>query len=256
MTAWIAAYYDGTLTPEALKAFEKKRKDSNEFDQEVEAYGILFEAITTEEQEVPSKALEANFLKMLEEEKVNQAKVVSIAPERKGWGFGVLKIAASVAVLISIFYLGRYSKFTETQNQITLVERETVEAKQMAMLAMMENQSANKRIQGVQYVEELHEPDPAIIRALAERLQFDENTTVRMAALEALSKFQSSEEVKLVFLKILESEKNPSIQIALIQNLVNMREKKAIKPMQKLLEQEDTQPFIKNEINQALPKII
>ena len=256
MTDWIADYFDGALSKEERTAFQNKMKTSKAFAKEVEAYEMLFEAINKEEQEIPTKALEANFLKMLEEEKANQAKVVSIAPQQKSWSFGLLKVAASIAILISMFYLGRYSKLTETESQISLIERETVEAKQMAVLAMMENQSANKRMQGVQFVEELVEPDPAIINALAERLQYDQNNAVRMAALEALSNFQSSETVKTIFLETLRHEKNPSIQIALIQNLVKMREKKAVGPMKKLLEQEDTQPFIKNEINQALPKII
>ena len=252
----IPGYFDGTLTKEQLQAFEDEMKVSVSLTKEVEAYKILFDAIEKEEQEIPSKNLEENFLKMLEEEKANQGRVVSIAPERKNWGYRLMKVAASIAALISIFYLGRYSQSAESESKITLVEQETIQAKQMAVLAMMENQSANKRVQGVQFVEELSEPDPAIIKALADRLQFDDNNTVRMAALEALSNFQNSEVVKKVFLKTLETEKNPSIQIALIQSLVTMREKKAIEPMKKLLEQEDTQPFIKNEINQALPKII
>ena len=66
----------------------------------------------------------------------------------------------------------------------------------------------------------------------------------------------SSETVKTAFIEALGTEKNPSIQIAIIQALVSIQEKKAIGPMQKLLEREDTQPFIKDEIKLGLPKII
>lgn len=256
LTDLIPDYFDGTLTKEELQVFETKMKDSTSFAKEVEAYRVLFEAIKKEDEQIPSKGLEQNFLKMLEEEKTNQGRVVTITPERKNWGYGFMKVAASIAALVSIFYLGRYSQSKETDSRLQLVQNETAQVKQMAVLAMMENQSANKRIQGVQFIQDIEEPDQDILEALASRLRHDENTNVRMAALEALSKFSSSKLVKSVFLEILENEKNPSIQIALIQNLVEMGEKKAAKPMRKLLEQEDTQPFIKDEINQALPKII
>ena len=84
----------------------------------------------------------------------------------------------------------------------------------------------------------------------------DENDNVRLTAFEALSRFTSSEKVKEVFLEALGKEKNPSIQIAIIQVLVQIQEKKAVEPMQRLLEQEDTQPFIKEQIKTGLPKII
>ncbi|WP_343487125.1 hypothetical protein [Allomuricauda sp. d1] len=256
MIGMIVDYFDGALTDAQKRAFEAHLKSSATFAKEVEEHRILLQAFEKEERQLPSKNLEAGFLAMLEEEKNNQAKMVSIAPEQKNWMFALMKIAAGIAILIAIFYLGRYSKQQESQERIQMAQKESLEAKQMTVLAMMENQSANKRIQGVQFIEEIDEPDQDIVAALAERLRNDENTNVRMAALDALARFSSSELVKTVFLETLEVEKNPSVQIALIQNLVKMGEKKAVAPMKKLLEQEDTQPFIKDEINQALPKII
>lgn len=256
MTERIIDYFDNTLSEEDRKAFEEKMNTSPDFAAEVAEYQKLFDSIEKEGKQLPSARLQTNFSNMLKVEKGNQAQVVSIGQERKNWMAPILKLAAGIALLISIFYLGHYSQQQQTENSILIVESERLQAQQMAVLAMLENQSASKRIQGVQYTEEFKEPDQDIVLALADRMRFDENTNVRMAALEALSKFSNSIMVKEVFLKTLETEKNPSIQIALIQNLVEMQEKKAVAPMKKLLEKEDTQPFIKAEINQALPKII
>ena len=76
-----------------------------------------------------------------------------------------------------------------------------------------------------------------------------------MTAFEALVKFTSSETVKNTFIEALEQEQNPSIQVAIIQALVQIQEKKAAEPMKKLLEKEDTQPFIKDQIRAVLPSI-
>ena len=136
------------------------------------------------------------------------------------------------------------------------MEDEAQKVKQLAVISLLENQSASKRIQGVQYIEEFSTPDTTIIDALVDRLLEDEHTNVRLSAMEALSAFRNSERVKKAFIQALKTEKDPSIQIAIIQNLVQMQEKKAIGPMQDLLQQEETQPFIKEEITNALPKII
>ncbi|MEC7263138.1 MAG: HEAT repeat domain-containing protein, partial [Bacteroidota bacterium] len=61
--------------------------------------------------------------------------------------------------------------------------------------------------------------------------------------------------VKNVLIEALEKEKNPSIQVAIIQTLVQIQEKKAAEPMKKLLEKEDTQPFIKEQIKAVLPSL-
>ena len=124
------------------------------------------------------------------------------------------------------------------------------------MLSLMENQSASRRIQGVNLIEEFTIPDEAIITALANRMLFDNNTNVRLSAVEALGKFTQSDTVKKTFITALETEKDPSIQITIIHTLVTIQEKKAIAPMQRLLEQEETQPFVKQQIKSLLPSII
>ena len=85
---------------------------------------------------------------------------------------------------------------------------------------------------------------------------YDENTNVRLTAVEALREFANSEAVKEAFITALQNEKDPSIQITLIHTLVEIQEKKAIQPMRRLLEQQETQPFVKQQIESLLPKII
>ena len=52
---------------------------------------------------------------------------------------------------------------------------------------------------------------------------YDENDNVRMTAFEALVNFTSSEIVKTTFIEALEQEQNPSIQVAIIQALVQIQ---------------------------------
>ena len=199
-------------------------------------------------------------MKQLEAEKQKLSKVVPFdAPSnntRNKWAINLLKIAASVLLLIGAFLAGRYQSKEYSNQEIALLTEERLEFKQTAMLSLMENESASKRIQGVNFIDGFTNPDEAILKALIDRMLHDKNTNVRLTAVEALNNFTSSETVKNAFLEALKKEKDPSIQINIIETLVDIQEKKAIAPMRRLLEQEETQPFIKNRIESLLPSII
>ncbi len=171
---------------------------------------------------------------------------------RKNWVGTSLKLAASVALLIGAFLIGKYQEAQKSNLVVTTLKTEGNEIRETAMLALMENKSASRRIQGVNFVVQFENPDEEIVNALTDRMLHDENVNVRSAAVDALSRFLESEAVKTAFIRALGTEKDPSIQIAVLQNLVLIQEKKAVGPMKKLMEQEDTQPFVKKEIHKIL----
>lgn len=254
----LPAYLDNVLSKTEVNEVEKHLSVCPECQKELEEFKMLFGAIADEPVSTPSNKLRANFEQALEQEKKHTTKVVSLSKENRksSWASNLLKVAASVALLVGSFQMGSVFQQSKSNDDLALAQNESLQFKQTAMLSLMENQSASKRIQGVNYIEEFPNPDEAIVKALSNRLLYDENDNVRLNAFEALSKFTSTETVKTAFIEALGIEKNPSIQIAIIQALVQIQEKKAIGPMQKLLEKEDTQPFIKNEIKIGLPKII
>ncbi len=251
----IPDYLDGILDKSEKAKFEQHIEQCADCKKEFEEMKTFFN-ILEEEVPVPTDRLQAKFESALEQEKNNQGKVVRIdANSKSHWTANVLKIAASIALLVAAFQMGSLFQQRKVNEDIAQLQNETNQMKQTAMLSLMENQSASKRIQGVNYIEEFERPDEAIIQALANRLLYDENDNVRMTAFEALAKFTSSETVKNTFIEALGQEKNPSIQVAIIQALVQIQEKKAAEPMKKLLEKEDTQPFIKDQIRAVLPSI-
>ncbi|WP_158259076.1 HEAT repeat domain-containing protein [Flagellimonas meridianipacifica] len=251
-------YLDNTISEKDRVELEAYLARSEEGRKELEEMKTLFEAFEKEETTVPSNSLRMQFEEALEAEKSKSGKVIPLESKEKksSWASNVLKIAASIALLVTSFQIGSVFQQKKVDGNIASLENETLQMKQTVMLSLMENQSASKRIQGVNYIEEIPNPDDAVVDALAKRMLNDENDNVRLTAFEALSRFSSSEKVKEVFMEALSKEKNPSIQIVIIQVLVQMQEKKAIGPMQRLLEQEDTQPFIKEQIKTGLPKII
>jgi len=253
----IVDYLDKNMSEKETTAMKTHLDTCNNCQIEMKQMQQFLAEVRDEELEQPSKNLRVNFEKMLEEEKeLQQTKVVRLKPKTNLKS--LLQIAATVLLVISSFLIGRNQSSERHGIELAKLENESLISKQNTILALMDNQSASKRIQGVQYIEELTDQhlDHEIIEALVKRMLNDENTNVRLTAVNALQNFIGSEDVKDGFIKALETEKDPAIQMTLIQALVKIQAKKALQPMQQLLEQEETQPFVKEEIKIALSNII
>jgi len=239
-------YLDNLLNEAQKTKVEVHLKDCQSCSQELNELKSLFK--------------EANFFEQIELEKQNSSKVVSLdstpMQRKSNWTSNLLKIAASIALLMGTYFFGKQQQSKAVNNEIAQLTDETLAYKQTAMLSLMENKSASRRIQGVNYIEEFEQPDEAIVKALADRMLYDENTNVRAAAVEVLANYTKSEKVKDTFIEALKTERDPGIQIIIIQTLGKIQEKKAEIPMKELLNSEETQPFVKEQIESILTTII
>ncbi|PCJ98975.1 MAG: hypothetical protein COA50_01520 [Flavobacteriaceae bacterium] len=253
-------YLDGLLDDIQKKQVETHLKKCAACTKELESLIVLFNSFDAEKELEPSDALKSNFYEALEQEKQEHSKVIALNSKiqsgKNPWMPNLLKIAASVALLICSFMLGKKQQEQKATTEIAALIDESLHIKQTAMLSLMENKSASRRIQGVNFIEEFTNPDETIVAALADRMLYDENTNVRLTAAEALLGFTASETVISAYISALKTEKDPGIQIAVIQILVQIQEKKAVAPLQNLLLKDDTQPFVKKHIESLLPSII
>src|SRR5947199_292919 len=83
--------------------------------------------------------------------------------------------------------------------------------------------------QGANVALKIVKADDEVVNALVKSMHSDPNTNVRLAALEALTKFRAQPHVRKVLIESLAIQKDPVVQIALIQLLVQMKEKDAVK---------------------------
>lgn len=257
ITDLLPEYLDGRLDSSRKRAVEQHLMACSKCKTEKEELEILFSAFDNENAAEPSAAVRIGFEKMLEDEKQKiseEEKVISINRENSSSFLrNFLKVAAVVSLLLCSYLLGQFQQSERTTNEIT--ESSEIENIQKEMLVLLDNTSASKRIQGVNYFEELPVLDEDIIQALIDRMVNDENSNVRLTAVEALGKFTASETVKNSLISALKKEKDPVIQITLIQILVKIQEKKAVEPMKNLLKQESTEPYVKEQIDALLPSI-
>ncbi|MFK7782817.1 HEAT repeat domain-containing protein [Psychroserpens sp.] len=255
---YIVDYLDKQLSEEKSQNIKKHIDSCHNCKTIYDETKALFLAFDSVEEEVPSDDLRTGFYKLLEEEKqLNKDNVVQLISHKKEFPWKqAFQIAASIILMFGGYFFGSHTSKQSAIQEISALQQETIELREDMMLAMIENQSPSKRIQAVNFTENFVKPDTKILEALIGRMQYDGNMNVRLAAAEALSEFPESTVVKDAFIEALTTQKDPSLQIAIIQFLVKIQEKRAIAPMQQLLEHEDTPSFVKEHVNSGISQII
>ena len=209
---------------------------------------ILYSAFKNETELSSPKRLEIDFYDMLEKEKKKNCRINNINFEgrlkKNKLKYSVLKIAASIALFISTFMLGKYQQTLENETIVSSLKNENVEYKKIALRSLMESKSASSRIQAMNYIDEFPDNQKIVVVALIEKMVFDENTNVRIAAVERLSNFTEFENVEEVLISLLDNENDPRIQITIIDALVKIENKDFTETIQLLLERENTQFFV------------
>ncbi|MCB0487800.1 MAG: HEAT repeat domain-containing protein [Cyclobacteriaceae bacterium] len=158
------------------------------------------------------------------------------------------RAAAGIALLIAGVAVGYWlNANNQRENELASLKQEMAETKSMMMAMLQNDLSASKRMQGVNVAFEMKEADDDILKALAHTMENDPNTNVRLAALEALSKFIGEARVKKILVSSLTVQKDPVVQIALIQLLVKIKEKGVVQDLEKIIEDEKNIQAVKDE---------
>lgn len=222
----IPQYLSGQLTPSEQDLFETQLNQSAELRAETEEFRALWEQLGLLREEQPSLAMRAHFYQRLN----------AMERKRKLLGERRFGIWHQIAAALGIFLLGvlagranveRHNEMAQLRNQVQSL-RETV------ALSLLDRPSAASRLEGVSWGREVQQPDGELLSALITTLNRDPNTNVRLAALDALEKFNGNGAVRKAIVNSLYIQNSPLVQIALIDALVHMRDSEAAQPLRKL----------------------
>jgi hypothetical protein len=168
----------------------------------------------------------------------------------------VYRVAAGFVLLMVGLAVGyKINQSNVEADRLARLEKE-LEANRQMMLAMMDNQlSASQRMIGVSVAYEMEKPDDEIVNVLVKTMNEDVNTNVRLAALDALGKFSNEEHVRNELIGSLKTQKDPVVQIALIQLLVTMKEKGVLNQLEKITRDAGTLKAVKDEAHAGILKL-
>jgi hypothetical protein len=195
----------------------------------------------------PSTALKTNFDNLLKEELASsrQTKTIFFQP-------AFYRVAAAIALLIIGGGIGFFLS-KQNDDRLARIEKQLEESNKQIeatrqMMAMMENsESASQRIQGVNVAMQSETADDEIVKVLVKTMNEDQNTNVRLAALDALAKFSKDPNVRKALISSLVKQKDPVVQIALIQLMVQLKEKGIVNDLKRIVDDAKTMKAVKDE---------
>ncbi|AHM61003.1 anti-ECFsigma factor, ChrR [Flammeovirgaceae bacterium 311] len=167
----------------------------------------------------------------------------------------VWQIAAAVSLLVLGFAAGKFTGSqpdaplaAETATELTAMRQELSSLKEM----LQNGATTSQRLQAVSVASEAPRADAELLLALIETMHFDDNVNVRMAAVEALMHYREHPQVRQALIHSLGIQKDPNVQIMLIQGLTAMQEKEAVPQMQDMLRQADLQQVVRQQLQKSI----
>jgi HEAT repeat protein len=149
-------------------------------------------------------------------------------------------MGAVVMLVVAAFAAGRFwPRSASSQDELQAanlsdVRGELREMREMLMLSLMQQQSATERLRGVSGSVQIDQPGTAIVRALLETLMHDPSANVRLACVGALRRFSEQDVVRQGTVQALAESSYPLVQIALIDFMVETKDKDAIDALRRL----------------------
>ena len=244
-------YIDGKLDEINCAAVEKELASNEEafqlYEQLLKVISQFDKAPTIQ----PSHSLKLNLEKLLQEEinGLKKGRQVFLQPI-------VLRVAAGLALIMVGVSVGFWINKNQQQQQEIARLRQEMDSTKHAMMAMLDNrQSASQRVLGATVAYQMKNADDEIVNALIVAMNEDPNTNVRLAALEALSKFHHQEHVRRALIESLSKQKDPVVQISLIRLRVEMKEKTVLKELERMTKEKELLRAVKDEAYTGILKL-
>lgn len=148
------------------------------------------------------------------------------------------------------------SQTIKESNARFVVIDENIARQKTTLFAKMNNmESASERYTAMLTAVDAKKIDRDIINALLQSMNNDPNSNVRLAAMESLSKFYREPYVKKNLIKSMSTQKDPVVQMALIDLLTKMRTTSIVDELKKLTEDSNTPKPVKDQAYSSIFKL-
>ena len=250
--ARIIDYLDNNLTPQEKLDIESHLERCEKCLDEMNESQKMLNSIGGSKMELPDESLRINFYHMLHGEIIKNEREFNSKevkhPENR-FNRNILMVAAGLALLITGSFIGIFIstgiKNSKSVNDLSQLKSEVNELKRTVMFTMLKDESSSYRIQAVNYADDIKNPDEKVIGVLLSTLNHDKNVNVRMAAAYALAKFADQKMVSDSLVQSLSLQVDPILQVTLINILVEKKDKRAIEPMQRIINNSATLKEVK-----------
>ncbi|NOR12936.1 MAG: hypothetical protein GQ545_06750 [Candidatus Aminicenantes bacterium] len=258
-------FLTGELDRETQERVQSHLASCDSCREELENLSAIWTKLGVIPEEQPSDEVRTRFYTMLEAYKqgMTQERQPSrlkkmfndvfehVWPKRPAFQFSMAVVFLAVGVAAGIFL----SSQGQNGTQLAKLQNEVQDMQQALAISLLDRPSASERLQGVSISSHMNNPNSKTLEALLYTLDNDKNVNVRLAAVDALYLFYDYPGVKEGLLGSLEKQPSPLVQVALIDLIVNMRERQAVDALRLLLEDEMLNPDVKKYAERGLQQL-
>lgn len=139
--------------------------------------------------------------------------------------------------------------------EVAELRAEVQNMQRLVAMSLLKTESASERIKGATWSERISRPDDQVMSALFETLDYDPNVNVRLAALEALTRFSDLASVRQQLIRSLVKQSSPLIQLALVEVIAQVLDTQAIEVFQQLLKEPNLNKTVREQIEMRLKQL-
>ena len=262
ISEWMPDYLQGRLKPEQTSIVKAHLEGCAACSEEVALWAKL--GALPEEQ--PGPALASRFNAMLETYQEGRWEHRNLQNERsKFLDFGAivawartpaLSMGWAVVLLLGGFFGGRYlDRDTKQTAELNAVQHELVNMRELVVVSMLKQQSPSERLQGVSFSMDQKQPDGKVLEALLHTLRYDNSVDVRLAALDALSRYGSRPDIRQGLKDSLQPQQSPMVQIALIDTLVELQDSSIVPQLKQFQSDPKIDPTVRKRADLGIQQL-
>lgn len=230
----------GTLDSGLLEQFHKHLAACPECSAERKDLAGLWSNIAQLPREAAGPAMKPRFYAMLEgyRQGLSRSGATSLGDRILGTlrlSHPAFRLGLASLLLVAGFLAGYLTRAAHNgYEEMANLRDEVHEMRRMVTLSLLKQQSASERLKGVSWSSTINRPDPEFLNTLLRTVEHDPNVDVRLAAVDALSRFAGQPMVKQDLTRLLAKQDSPMVQIALIDLLVQLHERQSIGTLQQI----------------------
>jgi len=249
----VVKYNEGVVDPSEIQELELLIEKGIVSLMELKNLKLLEDNLMNTPDPNPSMELDNRFYSMLKEEKAKERTFRFQWPQ---WNLMMPKSSFALAILVAGFAGGYWFNQPQKRSEVASLTKEVTDLKEMVMLSLLEKESATDRLKAVSLTSEMSQASKKVTEALIKTLNEDGNVNVRLAALDALMPYTRDGNVREALVRSIANQSSPMVQVALAELMVQLQEKKSVKELRKLLEEEQTPQEVKDRIQESIQVLI
>lgn len=208
-----------------------------------------------------TQRMDAKFYALLEQEKA-KLKSKKTALTLSEWWAALWNSNYQWAYSFSLVLIGLAMGYwfmpanSSENKEVKQLSAEIQEMKELMMLTMLEKNSSTERLKAVSLTSQMDTVSDNVAAALIMVLRKDESTSVRLAAVDALAQYTNDPKVRSELIASIKNQDSPLVQLALAELMVIMKEGKAVKEFQTIIDNSNTPDEVKQELQSAVQALI